>query len=106
MDEFDFGDFRCYDCDSRYCLNGCKKTDTAWYVVGRGWIEPTEIDEYIAQQAELNLKYKTRPDWLGEGFTQVKFTADTPYGRDDKGRVVRLRGHFEKIVKVSQEVSA
>jgi hypothetical protein len=42
MEEYDF---RCPECDSRHCVGGCRRTDTAFYFVGYGWYEPDEAPE-------------------------------------------------------------
>lgn len=42
---WDDGDWRCPNCDSRYCTGSCRYTETARYFVGYGWCEDHEIPE-------------------------------------------------------------
>jgi hypothetical protein len=47
-------DFRCLNCDSRYCTAGCEAREGSVYVPGKGWATPAEAKALEAQGRTVN----------------------------------------------------
>jgi hypothetical protein len=45
---YDFEDWRCPECDGRYCSVPCPRTETSVWVVGHGWTDPETAKAFEA----------------------------------------------------------